>query len=154
SALPEVDSFRPRLADDRVGYFLTASKDYSHDKSDNFFVRYVNHWKLEKQDPAAAVSPPKEPIVFYLDRTIPKEYRAAVRDGALLWNKALEQAGFKDALVVKDAPDDPDFDPEDARYNTIRWITSTEPSFGAIGPSRVDPRTGRILDADILVEAA
>src|SRR6185295_17809771 len=71
-----------------------------------------------------------------------------------MWNKAFEKAGFKDAMVVKDAPDDPDFDPEDVRYNTIRWITSTEPSFGAIGPSRVDPRNGHILDADILIEAA
>ncbi len=71
-----------------------------------------------------------------------------------MWNKAFEKAGFKDAVVVKDPPDDPDFDPEDVRYNTVRWITSTEPSFGAIGPSRVDPRNGHILDADILVEAA
>src|SRR3990172_1730597 len=71
-----------------------------------------------------------------------------------MWNRAFEKAGFKDAIIVKDPPDDPDFDPEDVRYNTIRWITSTDPSFGAIGPSRVDPRNGHILDADILVEAA
>ena len=153
SELPD-DGFRGRLADDRVGYFLTAVKDFSRDASDTFFVRYVNRWKLEKTDPAAAVSPPREPIVFYLDRTIPEEYRGHVREGALMWNKAFEKAGFKDALVVKDPPEDKDFDPEDVRYNTIRWITSSEPAFGAIGPSRVDPRNGHILDADILVEAA
>src|SRR5262245_56131096 len=158
SELPEND-YKPRLADDRVGYFLTAVKDFSRDTADSFFVRYVNRWKLEKQDPNAPLSPPKEPIVYYLDRTIPAEYREAVRSGILMWNKAFEKAGFKDAMVVKDPPpaDTPegkDFDPEDVRYNTIRWITSTEPSFGAIGPSRVDPRNGHILDADILVEAA
>ena len=153
SELPE-DGYKARLADDRVGYFLTAVKDFSRDSSDSFFVRYVNRWKLEKQDPNAAISPPKEPIVYYLDKTIPQEYRQYVREGILMWNKAFEKAGFRDAMVVKDAPDDPDFDPEDVRYNTIRWITSSEPSFGAIGPSRVDPRNGHILDADILVEAA
>lgn len=153
SELPE-DDFKPRIADDRIGYFLTVSKDFSNDSSDSFFVRYANRWKLEKQDPTASLSVPKEPIVYYLDRTIPKEYRAYVREGILMWNKAFEKAGFRDAMVVKDAPEDPDFDPEDVRYNTIRWITSSEPSFGAIGPSRVDPRSGHILDADILVEAA
>lgn len=153
SELPE-DDFQGRYADDRVGYFLTAVKDFSRDDEDTFFVRYVNRWKLEKQDPTAALSPPKEPIVFYLDRTIPDRYRQIVREGTLMWNKAYEAAGFKDAIVVKDPPDDPDFDPEDARYNTIRWITSSQPIFGAIGPSRVDPRNGHILDADILIEAA
>lgn len=153
SELPS-DGYQARFADDRVGYFNTVLKDFSRDSADTFFVRYINRWQLEKQDPSAALSPPKEPIVYYLDRTIPEEYRTYVRDGILMWNKAFEKAGFKDAMVVKDAPDDPDFDAEDVRYNTIRWITSTEPSFGAIGPSRVDPRNGHILDADILVEAA
>ena len=153
SELPE-DDFKPRLADSRVGYFLTVAKNFSRDSADSFFVRYANRWKLEKQDPAASLSAPKEPIVFYLDRTIPKEYREYVREGILMWNRAFEKAGFKDAVVVKDAPDDPDFDPEDVRYNTIRWITSSEPAFGAIGPSRVDPRNGHILDADVLVEAS
>lgn len=153
SELPD-NNYHARAADDRVGYFLTALKDFSRDSADSFFVRYINRWKLEKQDPGAPLSPPKEPIVFYIDRTIPEEYRGYVRGGLLMWNKAFEKAGFKDAIVAKDAPDDPDFDPEDVRYNTIRWITSTEPSFGAIGPSRVDPRNGHILDADILIEAS
>jgi hypothetical protein len=153
SELPEND-YRPRLADDRLGYFLTVVKDFSRDSADTFFVRYISRWKLEKQDPTAAVSPPKEPIVFYLDHTIPDQYRPYIREGTLMWNKAFRAAGFEGAIVVEDAPEDPDFDPEDARYNTIRWITSTQPSFGAIGPSRKDPRTGQILDADILIEAA
>jgi hypothetical protein len=70
SELPEND-FKPRIADDRVGYFLTVSKDFSRDSADSFFVRFANRWRLEKQDPNARLSPPKEPIVYYLDRAIP-----------------------------------------------------------------------------------
>ncbi len=101
------------------------------------------------------MSEPKKPIVFYVDHTVPKKYQRYVRDGIEMWQKAFEAAGFKNAIIAKEAPtfeEDPDYDPEDARYNTIRWIVSDEPSFGAIGPSRVDPRTGEILDADILIE--
>jgi hypothetical protein len=153
SELPE-DGYLPRLADDRVGYFMTAVKNFSNDAADTFYVRYINRWQLEKKDPDSPLSEPKEPIVYYLDHTIPMEYRPYVREGLLMWNRAFEKAGFKDAIIVRDPPDDPEFDPEDVRYNTIRWITSSDPSFGAIGPSRVDPRNGHILDADILVEAA
>ncbi|MBI3538659.1 MAG: zinc-dependent metalloprotease, partial [Candidatus Eisenbacteria bacterium] len=144
----------PRLADDRTGYFLTVMKDFSRDDKEHFFVRYVNHWRLEKKDPSAALSEPVKPIVYYLDRTIPERYRPYIREGIERWQRAFETAGFKNAIVAKDAPNDPDFDPEDVRYSTIRWITSSPPSFGAIGPSRVDPRTGEILDADILIEAS
>jgi hypothetical protein len=117
-------------------------------------VRYVHRWRLEKKDPNAAVSEVVKPIVFYLDRTIPVEYRPFVRKGIENWQKAFEAAGLRNAIVAKEAPDDPNWDPEDVRYSTIRWITSNEPAFGAIGPSRVDPRTGEILDADILFEAS
>ncbi len=153
SKLPDVPMM-PREADDRVGFFLTAQKDFSHDDRENFFVRYVNHWRLEKQDPAAAVSEPVKPIVFYIDRTVPEKYRPWVKEGVEKWQKAFEAAGFRNAIVAKDAPQDSTFDPEDVRYSTIRWITSTEPSFGAIGPSRIDPRTGEILDADVLFETS
>ena len=153
SKLPD-NPMTPRLADDRTGYFLTAVKDYTRDTEDNYWRRYVNHWRLEKKDPAAALSEPVKPIVFYLDRTIPARYRPYIREGLLAWNKAFEAAGFKNAVVVKDPPDDPNWDPEDVRYSTVRWIVSSEPTFGAIGPSRVDPRTGEILDADILVEGS
>ena len=144
----------PRLADDRVGNFITVKKDFSHDDRESFWVRYVERWRLEKKDPSAAVSEPVKPIVFYLDRTIPKEYRPFVKEGVEKWQRAFEAAGFKNAIIAKEAPDDSTWDAEDVRYSTIRWITSTTPSFGAIGPSRVDPRTGEILDADILFEAS
>jgi uncharacterized protein DUF4953/uncharacterized protein DUF5117 len=151
--LPETP-MAPRLADERVGYFLNPVKDFSRDLADDYWRRYINRWRLEKKDPAATVSEPVQPIVFYLDRTIPEAYRPYIKQGVEAWQRAFEEAGFKNAIVAKDAPDDPDWDPEDARYSTIRWIVSSEPSFGAIGPSRVDPRTGEILDADILFEGS
>jgi hypothetical protein len=153
SKLPDVP-MAPREADSRTGYFLTATKDFGKDSSDNFWTRYIHRWRLEKKDPSAAVSEVVKPITYYIDRTVPVEYRPYVKKGVEAWQKAFEAAGFKNAIVAKDAPDDPEFDPEDVRYSTIRWITSSEPSFGAIGPSRVDPRTGEILDADVLFEAS
>lgn len=153
SKLPEMPMM-PRLADDRTGYFLTAVKDFGRDTQESFWRRYVNHWRLEKKDPGAALSEPVKPIVYYIDRTVPEKYRPYVKRGVEAWQKAFEAAGFKNAIVARDVPADSSYDPGDVRYSTIRWITSSEPSFGAIGPSRVDPRTGEILDADILFEAA
>ena len=144
----------PRDADDRVGYFMSARKDFSRDEKENFFLRYANRWRLEKKDPSAAVSEPVKPIVYYIDKTVPEKFRPWVKEGVNKWQKAFEAAGFKNAIMAVDAPDDSTFDPEDVRYSTIRWITSSEPAFGAIGPSRIDPRTGEILDADILFEAS
>jgi len=151
--LPEVP-MAPRLADDRVGYFLEAYKDMSKDGKDDYWVRYINRWKLEKKDPTAALSEPKEPIVYYIDNTIPVQWRPYVKAAIEEWNKAFEKAGFKNAIMAKDEPADSNWDAEDARYSTIRWITSSEPSFGAIGPSQTDPRTGQILNADILIEGS
>jgi len=152
SKLPD-HPMTPRLADDRTGYFLTAVKDFSRDDKEHFWVRYVTRWRLEKKDPNAALSEPAKPIVYYIDHTVPERYRPYVKRGVEAWQKAFEAAGFKNAILAKDAPSDSSWDPGDVRYSTIRWITSSEPSFGAIGPSRVDPRTGEILDADILFEA-
>jgi len=153
SKLPD-KPMTPRLADDRTGYFLTVMKDFSRDTKETFFVRYVNRWRLEKKDPNAALSEPVKPIVYYIDRTVPEKYRGYIKQGIERWQKSFEAAGFKNAIIAKDPPNDPDWDPEDVRYSTIRWITSSPPVFGAIGPSRVDPRTGEILDADILIEAS
>ncbi|MEH2182013.1 zinc-dependent metalloprotease [Nostoc sp.] len=153
SQLPDLD-YRPRLADDRVGYFITAYQDLSKDddRSDSF-VRYINRWHLEKQDPKAVISRPKKPIVFWIDNAVPLEYRDAMKEGVLMWNKAFLKAGFKDAIEVRQMPDDATWDPADIRYNTIRWINTVDGYF-AMGPSRVNPLTGEILDADILVDAS
>jgi hypothetical protein len=152
SQLPD-QNYRPRLADDRIGYFITAYQDLSKDDRGDSFVRYINRWHLEKQDPKALISRPKKPIVFWIDNAVPLEYRDAMKEGILMWNKAFLQAGFKDAIEVRQMPDDATWDPADIRYNTIRWINTVDGYF-AMGPSRVNPLTGEILDADILVDAS
>lgn len=146
-ALPEND-YLPRLADDRVGHFLTAYQDYSRQTAEVPYVRLVQRWHLKKKDPKAAVSEPVEPITFWLENAIPIDYREAIRDGILLWNRAFEKAGFKNAIVVKQQPDDADWDPADIRYNTIRWFAGYDASF-AIGPSHTNPVTGQLIDADV-----
>ncbi|MEX2092334.1 MAG: zinc-dependent metalloprotease, partial [Pirellulales bacterium] len=150
SELP-VTSYKPRLADDRVGYFVAVQKDFSKKDLDDRFVRYITRWNLEKADPTADVSTPKQPIIFWLEKTIPFKYRKPIRDGILEWNKAFEQAGFYDAIEVRQQPDDATWDPGDVNYNTFQWITA---GVGfAMGPSRVNPSTGQILDADIIFDA-
>lgn len=152
--LPENTGYQTREADARIGYFTTTYRDVGKPGADTPWVRYINRWKLEKADPKLKVSPPKEPIVFILEHTIPVRYRRWVRDGVLEWNKAYEQVGIVNAVEVyqQDAKSGAHMekDPEDARYNFVLW---TNASMGfAIGPSRVDPRTGQILDADIVMD--
>lgn len=142
--------YAPRLADDRVGYFLTVVKDYTQ-PGDDRFVRYINRWQLEKADPSAKISPPKRQIVFWLEKTIPFTYRPVVREGIEEWNRAFEQAGIANAIEVRQQPDDATWDPEDINYNTFRWITAS--AGFAMGPSRVNPYTGQILDADIIFDS-
>lgn len=152
SELPS-DGYRPRKADDRIGYFLTVLKDFSDKQDDQQFVRYINRWDLRKKDPMASLSPPEKRIEFYIEKTVPVALRPVVRSGILEWNKAFEKLGFDNAIVVHDqADDDVDHDPEDVRYNFFRWITA-EAGF-AMGPSRVNPLTGQILDADIIFDAS
>ena len=122
SRLPET-GYQPRLADDRVGYFLTVIKDFSKTGQEDQFVRYVNRWDLRKVEPSAKVSPPAKPIIFWIEKTVPYKFRGAVREGILEWNKAFERAGFSNAIEVRQQPDDATWDPEDINYNTFRWIT-------------------------------
>jgi hypothetical protein len=150
--LPSIP-MRPRYADERVGYFVSAIKDFSRDTAESFFVRFVNRWRLEKRNPTAQLSEPVRPIVYYIDRTVPAEWKPWVRAGILEWNRAFEEAGFRNAIQVLDAPEDTLWSAEDARYSTVRW-TATNRSVYAVGPSNVDPRTGEILNADVLVSAS
>jgi hypothetical protein len=148
--------YQPRLADDRVGYFLSAVKDYSSASKDTAFVRYLNRWRLEPAEPLDPKNPnklsvPKKSIKFYIEKTVPHEYRAAVQEGILEWNKAFAKIGFRNAIEVVQQRDDEDFDPEDMNYNTFRWVTMDQ-AF-AMGPSRANPLTGEILDADIIFNA-
>lgn len=158
SELPKVGSngYKPRPADDRIGYFLTVIKDFSDKPEEEHFVRYINRWDLQKRDASADLSPPKEPIVFYVEKTVPVALRPTVEAGILEWNKAFEKIGFAGAIRVHHEEDveaqmGVDIDPEDVRYNFFRWITA-DAGF-AMGPSRVDPRSGQILDADIIFDA-
>lgn len=148
SKLPE-QPMRPRLSDPRVGYFSTAVMDYTNPDERDPRARHIHRWRLEKKDPAAAMSEPKEPIVFWIDKNTPTKYRDIVRAGILEWNKAYEKIGFKDAIVVKQQSDDADFDTSSTRHASVRWVAGRGIQFGARGPSKVDPRTGEILDADI-----
>ena len=153
--LPD-SGYHARLADDRVGHFLSVVKDFSRDGSDSAFVRMVNRWRLERADGSTwkeggKLAAPKKKIVFWIEDTVPEEFRAAVREGILEWNKAFEKVGFRDAIEVRQQEGE-DFDPEDATYATFRWITSDVPY--AIGPSRANPLTGEIIDADILFDAS
>ncbi len=152
SRLP-ADPMHPRAADPRVGYFVTTQADFTDDTARHPRQRFVSRWRLEKKDPAAALSEPVKPITYWLDRTIPVKYRESITRGVLEWNKAFEKIGFKDALVVKVQPDDANFDTLDTGAASIRWMVNLAPSFGAIGPHHVDPRTGEILDADIAIES-
>ena len=143
----------PRVADPRVGYFTTTVADFSDDLARSPRERFANHWRLEKKDPAAALSEPVKPITYWLDRSIPVKYRAAITRGVLEWNKAFERIGFKDAIVVKVQPEDASFDTLDVGVTSVRWTVNAEPTYGAIGPTHVDPRTGEILDAAISIES-
>jgi hypothetical protein len=139
-----------RLADPRIGHFESQVWDFSTDTQFTPRMHYVNRWRLDKKDPDALLSEPKEPIVFWIDRTVPEKYRTPVREGILEWNKAFERIGIKDAIVVKQQDQDVAIDTYDARHSTVRWFVSTDAAF-AIGPSTVDPRTGEILDAQVAI---
>jgi hypothetical protein len=150
--LPE-QPMRPRGSDARVGYFTTDVNNFSSDAGVSPRQRFVNRWRLEKKDPAAELSEPVKPIVFWLDHTVPLAYRDAVTRGILEWNKAFEKIGFKNAVQARQQPDDASFDTLDVGVASVRFITSASPSFDGYGPSVTDPRSGEILDADIVIDA-
>ena len=141
---PPDAGYTPRAADPRIGVSTLAFKDYSAPYSRNTEVRWVRRWRLEKRDPNAAVSEPKQPIVFYLDSGIPEPVRSAMREGTLWWNKAFEAAGFRNAVQVLDPP--PDMDPMDIRFSYILWVNRDERGFSN-GGHFADPRTGEIIVA-------
>jgi hypothetical protein len=141
-APPERDpKFVPRLADDRVGYFITARKRYGNDAAATPFERFIERWNLDSG-----------PITFYLTNEIPTEYRDTVRRGILAWNDAFAKVGRPHAIVVKDPPSEPGWDPDDARYTTVRWITSDQPDFSAYSPHVSDPDTGQIIRAEVVID--
>jgi hypothetical protein len=148
--MPQND-FRPRRDDPRVGYFMLQINDQTS-ISPVPYKDIINRWYLKKKDPNAALSEPVEPIVYWIENTTPAEYRDIIMEAGLKWNEGFEKAGFKNAIQMKIMPDDADWDPADIRYNVIRWVSSAQPTYGAIGPSFVNPKTGQIIGADITIE--
>ena len=146
-------AYKPRVADERIGYFTTSFADLGKYQAEENKVRYINRWHLEKADANIKVSPPKSPIVFYIESTTPIRYRRWVREGILMWNKTFEKVGLANAIEIyyQDAATGAHMekDPEDVRYNFVRWLNNNIGT--AIGPSRVDPLSGQILDADIIL---
>jgi len=148
--MPEED-YSPRMDDARVGYFLTETNDMTTTNTVNY-RDMIHRWKLVKKNPEAAISEPVTPITWWIENTTPVEWRETIKEGVLAWNEAFEKAGFKNAMVVKIQPDDADWNAGDVRYNVLRWTSSPNPPFGGYGPSFVNPRTGEILGADIMLE--
>jgi len=138
---PAGDKYMPRLADDRVGYFITAQKRFDDDTLPSPFVRYIDRWNFRSG-----------PIVYYLSNEIPAQYKPALRAGLLEWNGAFAKVGIPNAIEVRDQPADPAWDPDDVRYSTVRWITSDRSNFSAYGPHIADPRTGEILRVEIVID--
>jgi hypothetical protein len=149
--LPE-KPMMPRVFDDRVGYFSVRQTDYGRDEQRAPQRTYITRFRLEKKDPNAELSEPVKPIVFWVDPATPAKYRPWVRKAITDWQPAFEAAGFKNGIIAKDGPtpeQDPDWNPEDARYSVIRWLPSTTEN--AMGPHISDPRSGEIIEADISI---
>jgi hypothetical protein len=148
--LPEAP-MKARREDSRVGFFSESFTDYSYtDEHDAETVRYILRWRLEKKNPEAKISEPVKPIVFYVAREVPEKWKSYVKAGIEDWRPAFEAAGFTNAIIGKYAPDpheDPDWDVEDARISSIRWLPSDIEN--AFGPQVHDPRSGEILSADV-----
>ena len=151
-AMPE-DDYQPRFDDPRVGYFTTEVNDQTSTSSTPY-RDLIHRWNLVKKDPEAAISEPVKPITWWIENSTPLEWRETIKNAVLQWNVAFEKAGFKNAMEVKVQPDDATWDAGDIRYNVLRWTSSPRPPFGGYGPSFVNPRTGEILGADIMLEFA
>lgn len=149
-AIPKND-YKIRLDDPRIGYFLTEINDQTSTKATPY-RDLIHRWNLVKKDSKTTLSEPKEPIVWWIENTTPVQFRETIKEGVLEWNKAFEKAGFKNALVVKIQPNNSEWDAGDIKYNVLRWTSSPNPRFGGYGPSFVNPRTGQILGADIMLE--
>ena len=143
--LPD-DNYEPRVFDPRAGLFDITFFDFAAPIDRPLQTRWIWRHRLEKRNPAAAVSEPVEPIVYYLDRGTPEPVRSALLDGARWWNEAFEAAGYRDAFRVEMLP--ADADPLDARYNMIHWVHRATRGW-SYGYSIVDPRTGEIIKGNV-----
>ena len=145
------DNFEIRYADPRTGFFTTETNDMTSTKTTNY-RDMINKWRLVKKNPDLELSQPVKPITWWIENSTPLEWRETIKNAVLQWNIAFEKAGFIDAIEVKVQPDDAEWDAGDIRYNVLRWTSSPSPPFGGYGPSMVNPRTGEIISADIMLE--
>jgi len=143
--------YTPRKDDPRVGFFMTQVEDMTANDATPY-QDIIHRWRLEKKDKSALKSEPIQPIIWWIENTTPKEFRQTIKEAGARWNEAFEEAGFINAVVINEQPDDADWDAGDIRYNVLRWTSSPQPPFGGYGPSFVNPRTGEILGADIMLE--
>jgi hypothetical protein len=146
------DDYRPRLMDDRVGLYDDIYIDFSNDTRARRQLPYIVRWNFDPAD-FTRPSTARHPMVIYLSNTIPPAYRGAIRDACLEWNKAFEKIGILDAIIVRDQPSDPSWDPDDVRYSVIRWLNETRPSFGADSQTLFNPLTGEEIRTGVLVSA-
>jgi hypothetical protein len=151
-AKPPASGYKPRYADQRVGYFISATRDFGSKDPDTNFVRRINRWRLEKADPKAKLSPPKKQVVWWVEDNVPHEFRPFVEQGILEWNKAFEKVGFRNALGVRWQNERDEFDPEDINYCTFRWVAT--PWTFAMSGLRADPITGEMIDGDVVFDAS
>ena len=146
------DGYMPRISDARVGYFEQPFLDFTTDNLETRSLRYITRWNFAVQTPGRA-SNATHPIVYFLSNTIPQQYRQTVRNALLTWNDAYRRIGILNAVQVEDQPNDPAWDPEDIRHNVVRWISTSQPAYGAEALLITDPRTGEELNVGVNVDA-
>ncbi|HET9341966.1 MAG TPA: zinc-dependent metalloprotease [Candidatus Eremiobacteraceae bacterium] len=146
------DGYRPRIADDRVGYFTLAQLDFGTDQNPTRQMFFLSRWNFEPATPGKP-SVAQHPLVFTLSKDVPNEYRAPIKAALLTWNDAFKRVGILNAIQVQDQPDDPSWDPEDMRHNMVRWFDSSSPQYGAEALIVNDPRTGEEINAGINIDS-
>ena len=150
-SLPLPNDYVPRFSDHRLGFFYVEYHDIDRFNDEDNKTKLAVRWNLKKKDRDAKLSEPVRPITWTLDHTVPKRFRETVKHGILLWNKAFEEIGFKNAIVVQDPPKDKNWDPLDPRYNVVLWAVAPDTA-SAVGMPRIDPMTGEVLNARIMID--
>ncbi|MFN2450525.1 MAG: zinc-dependent metalloprotease [Candidatus Baltobacteraceae bacterium] len=146
------DDYRPRYADDRLGIYDDVYLDFANDRRGERLLRYLVRWNFDPADPSRP-SKARHPMVIYLSKSVPPQYRPAITDACLEWNKALARAGILDGVQVRLQPDDPNWDPDDFRYSVIRWLDEAQPAFGADSQTLFNPLTGEEIRTGVIVSA-
>jgi hypothetical protein len=139
---PALGSYMPRLADDRVGYYPNIQLSFDADNARERQVRTIARWNVARH-----------PMTYYISNTVPVQYRETIREALLTWNKAFARIGYPNAVVVKDQPDDPSWDPDDIRYNTVHWLTQAYDGGYAQAGLVWDPRTGEMIHTSIVIDS-